>query len=512
MFEKLFKRNIDNKIPVNNTPEIPKEKPKQRVRRFAGAGSSRTPFQVAYTKINNELKNDYIALVLRARDCAKNNSIVVSYLNFMQRNVLGAKGFSFSATSYLNNNTKKADVKSNRIIDDCWYDYCTSIKKYVSADEQLSALDFDRQILNSLLIDGEVFIHRVMDKKSKYGIRYEIIDALDVDTLYNQTFPGNSERICMGIKVNEYGKPLSYFVRRNNNDYYNSGERIEIPAKDMIHLYKRQFAGQIRGYTPLASILLNLKALEEYNNAEINAALLNAAYMGIWEKTGSGNAMDNYNNDEVDDNGNVAVEVESNVFRFAPDGYTLKSIQSQHPNNNLGAFNEACIKCIASSLGVSSNKLNSDYNASYSALQQANKEDQKTCLDLQQFLIDNWKNVQYADWLKQLLISDITPLKYTDIDRLMIHDFRGNNWEHLDPAKELAAAKIKLEARLSSPQQEIEKLGGDVDDVLNDWKEWENKLAARGLSISPIDNQLTQESINNNDDENTNQDKDINEE
>ena len=83
----------------------------------------------------------------------------------------------------------------------------------------------------------------------------------------------------------------------------------------------------------------------------------------------------------MDDLGEIASTLEQGVFKYAPDGYTLKQINSNHPNSNFAAFVKSVAKQISSALGVSSNKLQSDYESvNYSSLRQANQED-----------IANWK-------------------------------------------------------------------------------------------------------------------------
>ena len=489
--------------------ETPKVQKKKQYRGFIGARpSAMTKWQTTYTKINAELKCDYIAITLRARDLAKNNEIVGSYINLMIRNILGSNGFSFAETAY--NEDGKPDRVANEIIENQWYEYTTSFRKYVSADEMMNGLDFDRHILFNLLVDGEVFIRKVKDIKSKYGIRFEVIDALDVDLLYNVE-NGTGPRVCMGVEIDEHYKPLAYYIRKNRSvDYYLSGERIRVPASEIIHLYKKQYAGQVRGYTPLAPCIQALAGLETYKNAEINAALLTAAYMGVWEKTGSGDAYSQYDDDEIDSNGDVATELETNVFRYAPEGYTLKNIQANHPNSNVGTFFKSMIKGIASALGVSSNKLNSDYESvNYSSLRQANQEDINAWREIQQFLIDNWKNIQFAEWLKLLLLSDLTNLPFSKYEKFLIHDFRGRSWEYLDPQKEYTAIKLKMDMRLTNPIIELEKQGLDVDDVLDGWQLFNEKCKERGLTeikpevivTEPLPDETIDDSINENDGE-----------
>ena len=478
MWNNIFKRD-KQAVPAR----------KRQLRGFIGARpSAMAKFESTFAKINAELREDYIALTLRARDLAKNNEIVGSYISLMMRNVLGHNGFIFNETAY--NDDGSADRIANQTIESFWYDYTRSFRKYVSADGQMDEVEFDRHILFNFLVDGEVFIRRVKDSSSRYGIRYEVLDALDVDTLYNVEY-GKTPRVVMGVEIDEHYKPLAYWIRKNRSaNYYLQGERVRVSASEIIHLYKKQYAGQVRGYTPLAACIHSLAGLETYKKAEINASLLNSCYMGIWEeKDADADAYSQYDEEQIDDAGDVATELETNVFRFAPKGYSLKNIQATHPNSNVGAFLKAMIKGIASALGVSSNKLNSDYESvNYSSLRQANMEDVQAWREYQQLMISGWKNLQFADWLKCLLLSDLTNLPFSKFEKFLSHDFRGRSWEYLDPAKEYAAIKLKMEMRLTNPILELEKQGLDVDDVLDGWQLFEAKCKARGLTpINPAE-------------------------
>ena len=456
---------------------------KKQNRRFAGAANSlQHKFNQSMQKINADLKSDLIALTTRARELAKNNETVNSYINLMLRSVLGSTGFVLNCTSYNEDGT--ADLIANQQIENCWYDYTKSYKKYVSADHQQNGLDFDRHILFNFLVDGEVFIRKVKDPKSPYGIRFQVIDSLCIDPMYNADFCSGNQKIVMGIKVDSHYKPLSYFIKRpQNSDYYLAGERQEVPASEIIHIYKKLYAEQVRGFTPLSAVLLSLNALDQYKKAEINAAILNSAFMGIWEKVGSGSQQ--YEQEEIDTSGAVAVELQSNVFRYAPEGYKLSSIANNHPNSNVGGFFKAMLKGVSGALGMSYNKVSSDFEStSYSSLRQSNIEDAVTVKEIQQFLIDNWKNVQYAEWLKYLLISDLTNLPYSKMDKFLSHQFIGRNFEYLDPQKEMQAIQMRLALGLSSPIEEIQQLGKDPVDVLNNWQKWQEMLKQRGLKMA----------------------------
>ena len=71
----------------------------------------------------------------------------------MIRNVIGSQGFTLKVTCYSDDNFT-ADISANQTIENLWYDYCNNYKKYISADKKHNALDFDKLILQTLLIDG----------------------------------------------------------------------------------------------------------------------------------------------------------------------------------------------------------------------------------------------------------------------------------------------------------------------------------------------------------------------
>lgn len=475
MFD-FFKKKENKNVPAKKTVK----------RYFNGARFTKNNnFNTTFNKINAEIRTDYIALTLRARSLVKNNETVNSYINLMLRSVLGNTGFILNCTAYNADGT--SDKVANEIIEQHWNQYTKSYKNYVSADEQSNGLDFDKQVLFNYLVDGEVFIRKVKDSSSKYGIRFQIIDSLDVDVLYSFEGLQNGYRICTGIKVDQHCKPISYFIRKNKSlDYYMVGERIEVSASEIIHIYQKSFANQVRGYTPLAPVLLSLNSLDQYKRAEIDASLLNASFMGIWQKqTQSADAYSQYDEDEVDENGDVAVQLESNVFRFAPDGFKLNQIASNHPNSNVGEFYKAMLKGIAGALGMSYNKISSDYEStSYSSLRQSNMQDEVTIKELQQFLIDKWKQHQFSEFLKYLLLSDLTNLPYSRIDKFSAHTFQGRNFEYLDPQKQMKAIQMRLSLGLSSPIEEIHNLGKDPYDVLDSWAKWNAMLKDRGLKIA----------------------------
>ena len=72
---------------------------KKITRAFAGARSTRFTDWIysTFSKINLDIDNDFLTLVTRARELSKNNNVVRSYLELMEKNVIGKSGFSLQS-------------------------------------------------------------------------------------------------------------------------------------------------------------------------------------------------------------------------------------------------------------------------------------------------------------------------------------------------------------------------------------------------------------------------------
>ena len=348
---------------------------------------------------------------------------------------------------------------------------------FVTLDERLSGRDLDVLVLRTLIIDGEAFIHRVYDPTSRFGYRYEVLDSLVIDTTYNVSDAGNDESIVMGIRFDRRGREKSYFLLESHNDYYESGTRIEVPAEDILHIFRKQFPNQARGYTALAGIILNLSQMDAYKEAEIVHARIQACAMGIWEWNGqnTGDLLD-----EVDDKGEFVREIKPGIFPVAPRGYTAKFLQNTSPNGQFGVFWKNMLRSISNALGISYNKAAGDYEAvNYSSLREATLEDRSSFEELQKFFVENWKSFQFADFVRALVLNGHLPK--ASAEDCCRHRFFGRRFPWVDPAKEIAAKEKEYDLLLTDPITELESRGLDPDEVLDRWKDWHSKLAEREI-------------------------------
>lgn len=442
------------------------------MRMFAAAQHNRlVDWPLSYQRINGDIFVQWATITLRCRDLAKNNEAVVGLLRNMTRNVIGANGFTLQS--------KAEPAEFRPILENLWRDYCSGASRAVSVDKHSGARDFDMLVLRSLIIDGECFIRKMYDPASKYGWRYEVIDSMQIDPLYMVEQTESGGRVFMGIELDALGREVAYYYRPTMDEQYYSGPRERIPAEHVIHLFRREFAAQYRGISMLVGSVMNLKQLDDYRTAELVHAQIGSCCMGVWEWNGQ-NADDIITDGTADDKGEFIREIKPGIFPIAPRGYTAKFLQNPGSNTQFPSFVKNILRSITNSLGISYNKGSGDYESvNYSSLREASLEDRETYLELQRFLIENWKSIQYRDFVGSAIVRSL--IRPENVAWLYPHKFFGRRFAWVDPAKEIRAKKEEMGMMLTDPISELESRGEDPDEIIARFKEWKDKLESAGL-------------------------------
>lgn len=466
-------------------------KKSRKKRAFKGARSSRLTNWLfsGFTKINADTKQDLAKLIVRCRDLCKNNEIMRSHLNNFEKSIIGNKGFKLQ--SLVKNVDGILDEKINQELEAAWYDFGKRSNGYITKDGQMGDLDLDALILRTLAIDGEVFIRVDLDAKNPYGLSFQIIDSLQIDWQKNQQATAYQNAIIAGVEVDKNNKPVKYWFRQGDTDNYQVGKPESIPADEIIHIYKHEFIGQVRGFPELCASIDSLKQLDDYAIAQLFAAKVSACQSVFYERNGSATAgdwMEQNEAEEAEDPGQFIKELSPGEASIVPEGYTVKSVTPTHPNTNFGNFCKAIIRRIASAVGVSYNRLAHDYQAvNYSSLREAHLDEIKTYTTLQRFLLDNWKFIEYEIFVKAYLTNTFTKLKPSDYKKYCNYQFICRREGYFDVSKEIVAIERKLKLGLSNPIIELEAIGLDAEEVLDGWTRWNELLKQRNLNFNAED-------------------------
>lgn len=433
-------------------------------------------------KVNADLISQLKTLKQRSRSLAQNNELFISYLINCDKSIVGAEGFRLQMQ--IKNEDGTLNEELNDQIEWAWYEFTKA--KNLDTSGKIGDKAFDVMILNSLLVDGECFIRIVKDPKSTFGVKFKLIDSLCVDTLKNQPMTKGQNGIFNGVEVDHNYRPVRYYIREGNGfGNYQAGELEVVPADQIIHLYRPKFIDQVRGYPTIVASMDSLKQLDDFAQAELIAAKVQSCQGVFYQRNGQTPNGD-FLSQNTDDEGAFLQQLSPGVASVVPNGYSVKTLTPNHPSSQYGQFVKAIGKRVASSMGSNYNTLFGDLQATnYSSLRAGTLSQNAFFKDWQLYLIENWKNIEFELFLKGYLINGNTDLRPSNYDQyLKSYRFIPKTEPYFDLAKEVIGIQRMLKLGLTSPISEIQKRGGDWNEVLNDWQKWNHALKERGLNFT----------------------------
>lgn len=485
----------------------PKKAPKQKS--FKAAFNSRFIKWLipSGNNINIDLISQLKTLIQRSRSLAQNNQLFRSYLENCQKGIIGAEGFTLNMQ--ITNPDGSLNDQLNDEIEWAWYQFT---RKGVELSDKYDDISLDTQILRAILVDGECFIQIIRDTKSPFGVRFKLIDTLQVDSNYIQVMTETQNGIFNGVEVDHNYKPVRYWLRTGYTGNYQSGKLYAVPAEDMIHLYRPEFINQVRGFSPAVASFESLKQLDDFAVAELIAAKIQSC-QGIFYQRNGQTPTGDFLKQEENDEGIFLTELSPGTASVVPNGYSVKTLTPNHPSSQYGQFVKAIGKRVASSMGTNYNTLFGDLQSvNYSSLRQAYIAEQAFYKSWQKFMIDNWKNIQFELFLKNYIInkasSKLKPSQFKQY--LRSYNFIGKTDPSYDISKEILAIERQIKLGLVSPLMIIEQSGRDPQEVAKSWVKWNQMCADNKLNFdytgnnqAPVDSvQQFNDESNNGEDQN----------
>lgn len=362
--------------------------------------------------------------------------------------------------------------------------------------------EFDRLVVGSLAIDGEVFIRAlVIPGINDFDYAYQLIDSALID-IKHEAHPPNGNKIVFGIEYDQYDRPVAYYINENPGPSWNSYEtaksRVRVPAEQIFHLFIPERIGQRRGVPWLATPMQRMAMLDGYEEAAVIAARAGASKALYYTMDDSADPRAaGIATEEDPETGELAESVVPGSASILPPGVSIGAYDPSYPHEQYPEFVKTSLRGIASGLGVSYHKLAGDLSdVNFSAGRMGEFEDRELWKAIQNYLITSWKLPAYEKWLNVMLLSGRITLKNRptvplDVNQEMKYQdvaFTGRRWQGIQPKEEALANQINLEMRITSPQRVIQSRGDDPDEILDEWVKWGEKLSNNGLQGEKLPN------------------------
>lgn len=390
----------------------------------------------------------------RSRQGIRDDAYLKKALLAFDMNVIGKKGILFQ--SLAENEADKA------VIEKSFKQWCEQGNCEVTG--KLSFRQVQSQALTSWKRDGEFFIRLVQFGAGRdFPFQMQCLESDYCPVDYTDL----SQRIKMGIKFDEWGKPVSYFFYQQNPAktvaYINDADLVEIPADQIIHIMDVGRSGQVRGETAFHAALVKAYHLNQYTEAEIVAARLQAAASKAYFQTMDSGSYQG----EVTDNGVSMVNLAPNEAEVLPMGWDVKLLQPTHPNGNFAGFSSAILHGLASSLGLCYHTVSGDLSqVSYSSARIAMLDERRLFETIQMNLIDTFLSVVFKKWIKSMIASGKLPsLRLSQLDAYTPHKWIPPSWDWIDPVRDVTASLKQINGGLKAWSDVVTEMGQDPEEL-----------------------------------------------
>jgi len=366
-----------------------------------------------------------------------------------------------------------AETAAGRIEDDfrAWSEKCDADAKANLG--QILALA-EKQCAHT----GEAFIVLVKDPdagRREVSLRLRLVEADRVTTPYAWFGDKNTRD---GIQFDDDGRPVAYYILKQHpgdTSVLGLGNDYElVAAANVIHIYDPDRPGQTRGIPRLAASLIPLAQLRRYSLATVRAAERAASVSMVVHTYASDLDVDDYEaNDEIEIPHDSAVTL--------PHGYTATGFDAKQPTATYQSFKHEMLKEAArpfhmpyniaaadsSKHNYASGRLDDQIYLRFVLTRQANRS--RDC--------DRIFAAWYAEYR---LAARVIPIRGAPA---IATDWYWPGRQHVDPAKEANAQRIRLNSLTTTLRAEYARQGLDYRREIQQIADERTLLADLGLTI-----------------------------
>lgn len=242
-------------------------------RAYEGAVVSRltSDWVTSSTSADAEINSSLVRLRNRSRQLVRDNAYARQALRAIACNVIG-HGIRLQAQVPMQRGGGRLDERLNRQIETAWDRWCRPSTCHTAG--RLSFVEISRLAIQAMAESGEVFIRMVPQAfgGSSVPLALEVLEADLVKEDKNDGPAPDGSEWRMGVKVDRWGRPLSYAFRtRHPGDIQNGlgHQLVEVPAAEILHLATIERPGQTRGVPMFAAAIKRLHHLAGYEEAEV---------------------------------------------------------------------------------------------------------------------------------------------------------------------------------------------------------------------------------------------------
>jgi lambda family phage portal protein len=463
---------------------VPREQPRRR-RSYAGAIVSRltSDWMSTRSSADAEIRNSLSKLRDRSREMVRNNPYAKQAKRTTQVNVVGS-GIKLQSQVQQVRGRKPSEA-INRLIEEKWHLWTRAQYCDVAGRHSFHMMEW---LATGALPESGEALFRIIRRPfggSRVPLALEMIESDVLDEEYQGPTLAKLNEWRMGVEINEWGRPVRYaFLTRHPGDYWfqnapqKGDKHVFLPAADVIHLFLPERPQQHRGVPWFHSVMADAHQLQGYEEAAVIRARAGASVMGF--VTSPEGELEG---DDVEADRRIS-EFEPGMWKYLEPGQNVSVPSISSPDQQYEMFVKNKVRRFASGFGCSYETLSRDFSeTNYSSSRLSLLEDREHWKVIQSYLIENFHNRVFREWLDLAVLAGELPFDDYDTrpERYDTPRWMARGWDWVDPLKEAKAYRQMEQAGYMTKAQIVAKLGGDFFDNLTEFSR--EQQAASELSV-----------------------------
>lgn len=308
------------------------------------------------------------------------------------------------------------------------------------------------------------------------------LQALEADHLpveRNEVLPNGNE-IINGIEFDRVGRRVAFYLwnRHPGDGRYQPGVGLEqrrVPADQVVHLYQVDRAGQTRGVTVLATVLLHLKTVDSMNDATLVRQEVANLFAGFVTRAAADNGMPDIdplgNATTMDRDGYTSIAtLEPGTLQELDPGDSVTWSEPPDAGDNYSDFMRQQLMAAAASVGLPYELLTGDLRGvSDRALRVIINEFRRS---IEQLLwstfIHQWCRPVWSAFVDAAVLAGVLPaLDYQRNRRLYRRvQWVPHGWDYIHPVQDVEAQGLEVQYGFRSRSSVILS-GGQLPDAVD---------------------------------------------
>lgn len=277
-----------------------------------------------------------------------------------------------------------------------WKDWATSTA--CDYDGRLDFYGLQRLAMECIAESGECLIIKqpaATQDGLDIPLRLHVVEPDYLDTNRNGIVGELGGPIIDGVEFDKFGRRVAYWLYTvhpgSQRLWTQRFQSVRTPADRVLHLYRVDRPGQIRGVSWLASAITRLKDYDDFEDAELMQQKVAACFGAfVTDIDGTAPPLGALDTTASDSDGSQIESLEPGHIEYLPPGKTITF--AQPPPSTESQFSQRVLRRVAVSLGVTYEDLTGDYSqVNFSSARMAR--------------LAHWKNVH--EWQHHMMIPQM---------------------------------------------------------------------------------------------------------